>query len=182
MADVKKKGVYDWTSLDHAPECPRHPDYDRKKYEAIQRQMLGIDPSAPLPDIRPIPDCSQVEGKCCPGDIVINASSRTVMVAAEGVPAVKVDNPRIDVGDRRQGPYYVHQIHQPINLGLARVVDLPVARLLELDKVRQVRTGDRAPDWVLQARKKAAEGRVPPALNDKTTAMSELERAAKGLD
>jgi len=182
MADVKKKGVYDWNSRDHAPECPRHPDFDTKKYEALQRELMGLDPRAPLPEIRPIPDCAQVEGQCCPGDIIINASSRTVMVAAEGVPAVKQDNPRIDVGDRRQGAYYVEQINQPINLGLARVVDLPLARLLELDKVRQVRTGDRAPDWVLKARKRAAEGRVPPPISDKTVAMGELERAAQGID
>jgi len=181
MSDVEK-GIYDWTSMDHAAECPRHPDFDRKKYEALQRKMLGIDPKAPLPEVRPVPDCAQIDGECCPGDIVINASKRTVMVAAEGIPSIKADNPRIDVGDRRRGHYYVEQISKPVILGLARVVDLPFVRLMELDKVRQVRTGDRAPDWVLEARRRAAEGKGPAPLSDKTAAMSALEKAARGLD
>ncbi len=179
MSDAKE--IYEWTSHHHDEKCPRHPKYPADKFEALQRGILKLGKSAPIPDGAPLPDCIGSE-TCCPADIVINASTRPIIIGADGVEEVAQDPPRVDVGDRRQGAYYTKQIGLPVMLGLMRVRDVPLARLMELEKIRQVRTGERPPDWVIEARRRAERGEDPPAFSDKKTAMSELERAVRGLD
>ena len=50
--------------------------------------------------------------------------------------------------------------------------------LLDLEKVRQIRTGERAPDWVLTARERAKRGDAPGPLESPQEALSALQRAA----
>ena len=177
---TRRKTIHEWTSLDHHEECPRHRAYDERKLAALVREQLRLDAKAKLPDRSkwpPVP-CSEVEGVCCPADIIVNASNRPIIIGATGVPEVARDKARIDPGDRRQNAYYVEQIGLPLALGIQRVRDLPIRRLVELEKNRQVRTGERPPDWVLIARKRAAEGKGPPVFDDKNSALSALQAAS----
>lgn len=176
----RKKTIYEWTSRDHAAECPRHHDFDEKQLAALVRERLKLGPKDKLPDRSkwPTPPCAEVEGECCPADIVINASNRAIIIGASGVQEVARDQPRIDPGDRRQGDYYVHQIGLPLALGLQRVRDLPMSRLIVLEKERQIRSGERPADWVLEARERAKRGEGPPAFSDKSSAMNALRQSA----
>ena len=180
LTTKKPKKMYDWTSLDHAPECPRHQGFDEKKLAELVRGMLKLDAKAKLPERSkwPAMPCSEVIGKCCPPDIVVNASMRPIIIGATGVASVCKDQPRVDPGDRRQGEYYVDQIGLPLALGIQRVRDLPIRRLAELEKDRQIRTGDRPPDWVLAARERAKRGEGPPVFDDKNSALGALQEAA----
>ncbi len=118
------------------------------------------------------------EDKDCPLDLVINAGTAPVILGAVAQTEMRGDAQRIDVGDRRQGAYYVQQVARGV--GIALVKSVPKKRLLELEKIRAIRTGDRAADWILEAREKAKDGKGPSVLEDRQTAMTELQRAASG--
>ncbi len=50
--------------------------------------------------------------------------------------------------------------------------------MAELEKTRQIRTGERPADWVLIARERAKRGEGPPVFHDKNTALGALQSAA----
>jgi hypothetical protein len=114
------------------------------------------------------------EDKDCPDDIVVNAS----IIAADANADVRQDSPRIEPGDRRRGAYYVKLISHPLGTGLQLVKKVSVKRLAELEKTRQIRTGDRPADWVLEVRQRAAQGHQPGDAANVNTARANLAQAA----
>ncbi len=176
----KAKTIYEWTCRDHSKDCPRHPEFDEEQLAEMVRTHLRLDEKSKLParEKWPIMLCVEEEGVCCPADIIVNASQRTIIIGATGVEEVARDQARVDPGDRRQGDYYVRQINVQAALGLQRVRDLPIRRLAQLEKERQIRTGDRPADWILVARERAKRGEGPPIFDDKNTALSALQSAA----
>ena len=111
----------------------------------------------------------------CPEDLVINAGSRPIIVGAAAF--VPEDSPRMDVGDRRQGKYYTQHLGTTLGLGTARIKDLSVERMRQLDKIRRVRNGDEPADWIKSARARSERGDGPPALEDGRTAMTAFQRS-----
>ena len=123
-------------------------------------------------------------GRLLPDDLVINAGSQTLFIGgANGERTVGIggDPPRVDPGDRRRGLYYFDLVSKGLLSGLQQVKKVPLVRLAELEKTRQIRTGERPADWILKARARSDEGKGPPVFEDKRTAMSELQRAATGV-
>lgn len=183
----KDRDIHDWTSRDHAPDCPvsrwnRLPkDQQNVYHQAIgpeQREAFAAKTGAS-------PECAGVPGVCCPEDVVVNAGVQSVILGAPGAKdegkGIGQDSPRIDVGDRRQGKYYVDLIRRGAVSGLQQVRRVSVERLAELEKQRQIREGIRPADWILKQRAKAAAGEQPAPFADRSTAMSELQRAAYGV-
>lgn len=120
----------------------------------------------------------------CPRDIVVLTGKRPLIIQAEAHSEARKDRPRIEQGDRRQGKYYVGLIGTEVGTGLQRLVDVAqgnkgAERIIELEKTRQIRTGDRAPDWVVEARKRAAEGHDPETSDNIHDAMTRLSIAAR---
>ena len=185
-----ERKLTEWTSSDHAAKCPTKawlelPRDIQEKYrklgptdtaarDAFKKQYRGA-----------APDCiNDVEGGCCPDDLVINAGSQTLFIGgANGERTVGIggDPPRVDPGDRRRGLYYFDLVSKGLLSGLQQVKKVPLVRLAELEKTRQIRTGERPADWILKARARSDEGKGPPVFEDKRTAMSELQRAATGV-
>lgn len=101
-----------------------------------------------------------------PDDLVINVTERPVVIQAEAMEVGRKYSQRIDQGDRRLGEYYVGLVR--LGLGLQLVKDIDETRLAELEKIRQIRIGNRPADWILEARRKTAsentEQQVTPAL------------------
>jgi hypothetical protein len=110
-----------------------------------------------------------------PDDLVINAGASPMIIGAQAF--VPEDSPRLDVGDRRQGKYYIQQIGTGAMKGVSRVKDLSIERVRQLDKVRRVRLGEEPADWIKAARARSAAGEGPPALEDGRTAMTSFQRA-----
>lgn len=121
----------------------------------------------------------------CPEDIVVLTGIRPLILQAEAHPTVRADSPRIERGDRRQGAYYIEKVlRAEIGSGLQRLVDVARSnggpeKVVELEKVRTIRTGDRAPDWVLEARARAASGHDPAQSENVHDAMTRLNIAAR---
>lgn len=161
-AATTPKTIHEWTPRDHAPECPWGQAIRANKEPTKERDSKGKQIV-----------CMQIEGFCCPNDIVVNAGVRPLILQA--LRAVPEDNPRIDVGDRRQGAYYINLSHDSTGLGIARLLDISMVRVLELEKIRQIRTGERPQDWQIEAAKKL--GTTPNAPNNKVDAMDALARA-----
>lgn len=152
------KTINEWTSRDHVAECPA---------------------AKPVEKGKPFPQCVNKPG-CCPGDILVNASQRSIILS--GSAKIPTTDPlRIDPGDRRQGQCYIELTTCAIVLGLQRVRDLPMERLRELEKTRQIRTGERPQDWILEARRRSERGESPPTLEDGKSALTSLQRASSGL-
>lgn len=158
---VKKvKTINEWSSEDHAKECPCHKD-------KVQR----------TPEGKPLNNkCINKDGECCPDDLVINASNRPLLVAA--LADVPKDQARIDVGDRRQGKYYLSVINLPVGLGLQRVKLINPARLRDLEKIRATRTGDDVADWVKEVW--AKKGSPGPSGQNPQDALATYARLAHG--
>lgn len=120
----------------------------------------------------------------CPEDIVVLSGTRPLILQAEAHEDVRKDSPRIERGDRRQGEYYTKLMRADIGTGLQRLKDIATSKngpekILELEKARQIRTGDRAPDWVLEARERAAKGHDPATSENIHDAMTRLSIAAR---
>jgi hypothetical protein len=120
----------------------------------------------------------------CPQNIVILASKVPLILQAEAHPDVRIDSPRIEQGDRRQGDYYVKLIGNGVNAGLQRLVDLAKSkggdeRVLELEKIRQIRTGERPPQWVVEARQRSDAGHEPSSSENIHDAMTRLSIASR---
>lgn len=121
----------------------------------------------------------------CPEDIVVLTGTRPLILQAEAHPEVRKDSPRIERGDRRQGEYYINKLMTAeVGTGLQRLRDVAnskdgAKKILELEKVRQIRTGDRAPDWVIEARERAAKGHDPQTSENIHDAMTRLSIAAR---
>lgn len=160
--------IHDWTGQEHAKDCPRHPDAPRQE---------GDNPTCA--NIQKRDEEGKLIDACCPDDIVVCAGNKPVIIQAEAHEDVRKDSPRIEPGDRRRGEYYVKLIGLPVGTGLQRVKTMKVERLLELEKIRQIRTGDRPPDWVLEARRRAAEGHDPTTAENANDAMTRLSIAAR---
>lgn len=158
----KVRGINEWTSEDHAKDCPCHPAKPQRNAEG-----------KPLNN-----KCINKVGECCPEDIYINASNRSIIIAA--LANVPKDQARIDVGDRRQGPYYNDVINLPVGLGLQRVKCIQPTRLKELEKIRAQRTGEEPADWVREVwAKKGKDG--PSGLQNPADAMSTFARLTHGM-
>lgn len=114
----------------------------------------------------------------CPTNIVVNASPRPIIIGAMAF--VPNDSPRLDIGDRRQGDYYVKEMTNKPQLGLTRLVDLSPERVRELDKKRRIRLGEEPADWIKAARARSERGEGPPALDDANTARTPFQRSVRG--
>jgi hypothetical protein len=162
-AATPSRGINEWMPFDHAPECPWGAAIRANKAPTRERDAKG----------KPLV-CAQIEGFCCPNDLVVNAGVRPLILQA--LARIPNDNPRIDVGDRRRGPYYVGLAAESSGgLGIARLLDIDMKRAAELEKSRQVRTGERPADWQVEAMKKL--GTTPNTPSDKLGAMDALARA-----
>lgn len=120
----------------------------------------------------------------CPDDLVVNAGSQSIMLGAKGDPKVSADPERIDVGDRRQGPYYVKLITMGAGRGLVRVRDLSLERVRQLEKDRKIRTGELPQPWIEAARRRAAQGQtdeISEPAGSKVEALNRLQQAALGI-
>lgn len=171
----KAKTLYEWLPTDHTAEC----DAAKKKYEAEVATALETAKKTGKPILQtPKPfRCINVEG-CCPDDVIVNAGISPLIVGAQA--KVPDDSPRIDVGDRRQGPYYVSLLSVPGMVGLQPLKRVPLKRAGELEKIRKQRNGDLPQDWIVEARKRAADGGGPSPL-DPRTELTPLQKAALGL-
>ena len=69
----------------------------------------------------------------CPEDLVVNAGNQTLIISAQA--QLPYDNPRIDVGDRRRGDYYIVLHKNPDFNGLQKVSSMTVERLAEGDEL-----------------------------------------------
>lgn len=115
----------------------------------------------------------------CPEDIVVNTSKTPVILSADGQEEVRRDGFRIEQGDRRQGRYYVEMTKLEINTGIQLVKGMNVERLLELEDIRQRRTGEKPPKWVEECRRRAAEGHDPQSFDNVAMARSNLSIASR---
>ena len=120
----------------------------------------------------------------CPLDIVVLTGTRPLIIQAEAFPDARDDSPRVEQGDRRQGPYYVKLMRADIGTGLQRISEVAQSKggaekIIQLEKVRQIRTGDRPADWVLEARARAAAGHDPATSENIHDAMTRLSIAAR---
>ena len=120
----------------------------------------------------------------CPKDILVLTGKRPLIIQAEAHPEVRNDSPRLERGDRRQGAYYVKMVGLNVGTGLQRLTDLAHSkggdeRVLELEKARQIRTGDCPPDWVVIARARGAAGHDPATSENVNDAMTRLSIAAR---
>jgi hypothetical protein len=171
-ATKAEKPLYEYTSQDHAEKCPQH---------AWQRATKDQQQDYLKKNKGQQPKCANVEGECCPDDIVINAGVQTLFIGGAGGDkpmSIGADPPRMDVGDRRRGPYYLDLCRKGIMPGLQQVKRVAIARLADLEKTRQIREGERPADWILKARARAQKGEGPAIFSDKRTAMTELQQAA----
>jgi len=111
-----------------------------------------------------------------PKDVVVNIGNAPLMVSA---PHATSDPHRIEVGDRRRGEYYL-TLTMPGLMALHRV---DMKRLEQVNKIRDIRIGDREPDWVIQARKRSTEAGAdqPPAYVNPHSDLTPLQRASKGI-
>lgn len=112
-----------------------------------------------------------------PDDVVINVGNSDLMVAA---PASVNDPQRIEVGDRRRGSYYLTIVSRMPGLLPLRQVD--PKRLAQVNKIRDIRTGDEVEDWIKEARLRSedpAKTRGNPY--NPHSDMTPLQRAAKGI-
>ena len=114
----------------------------------------------------------------CPDDIVVCIGSKPLILGSENHPCVKTDGPRIEAGDRRQGAYYLSLVNLPVGTGLTRLKTVSQDRLLDLEKRRQVRTGERPADWVLEARARAKAGHDPKTYDNIHMARAHFGSAA----
>jgi hypothetical protein len=159
---INGKGINEWTSEDHAKDCPCHPAKPQRSAEG-----------KPLNN-----KCINKTGECCPDELIINASNRPILVAA--LADVPKDQVRIDVGDRRYGTYYQSIINLPVGLGLQKVKSVHPQRLRELEKSRAQRTGEEPADWVKEVwAKKGQPG--ASALQSPHDSMSTLAKLAHGM-
>jgi len=112
-----------------------------------------------------------------PEDVVVNIGNAPVVVSA---PHAVTDPHRLEVGDRRRGAYYLTLIgHLP---GLQPLRRVDKVRLEQVNKIRDIRIGDREPDWIAEMRKKSAqEGGEQPMPFNPASDKTPLQRAAQGI-
>lgn len=198
--------LHDWQGTEHSKDCQAHlsklerPLAEHEKLKAAyekEQAKLPVKERRPFQRFQP-PLCEQIwktekgaGGKdrlidaCCPNDIVVCASDRPLILQADAHPDVRKDSPRIETGDRRRGSYYVRMIGLPVGTGLQRIVDIAAQgdigrdRLIELEIVRQRRTGERPADWVLVARERAAQGHDPRTHDNIHSARAALSSVAR---
>ncbi len=117
--------------------------------------------------------------KNAPEDVVINAGQSPLMVVA---PHAVNDPQRIEVGDRRRGPYYVECLGQPTMIGLMQLQRVDEKRLEQVNKIRRIRVGEEEPDWVKDARRRSGEQpNGPPPVLPGGHGLTPLQRAARGI-
>ena len=87
--------------------------------------------------------------KDCPDDLFINASNQGIIIGAQAKPPY--DKPKILPGDRVMGAYYGEIAKTPMFTGLIPLKRVPMARRVELEKMRKLRTGDEPDEWVKEA-------------------------------
>jgi hypothetical protein len=124
------------------------------------------------------PNLYKYDPSNAPEDVVINVGNSDLMIAA---PASVNDPQRVEVGDRRRGHYYTTLVtNMP---GLLRLRDVDNARLEQVNKIRRIRIGEEAEDWIKEARKRSGEpGATQPSIPfNPHSDMTPLQRAAKGI-
>lgn len=148
-----------------APEAPAAPIVT-KRHQPVEPTVSNDDPKL-----------YEYTNKNAPDDVVINIGTSSLIVSA---PAAVNDPHRMEVGDRRRGSYYLSLLGKlPGYMKLKMVDD---KRLEAVEKIRDIRTGKREEDWIVEARKKSAEqgGKQPLAFNPHVEE-SPLQRAARGV-
>ena len=93
--------------------------------------------------------------KDCPTNLFANASNQPILIGAQA--QIPFDNGKIMPGDRVMGDYYGEVAKLPMFTGLMALTRVPEARRAELERMRQLRTGDQVADWVKEAWKKLPE-------------------------
>jgi len=91
----------------------------------------------------------------CPDNLFINASTQPVIIGAQA--QIPYDSGKIMPGDRVMGSYYGDIVKLPMFTGLMRLKDIPMARRVELAKMRKMRMGDEPAEWVREAWQKLPE-------------------------
>jgi hypothetical protein len=91
----------------------------------------------------------------CPDDLYVNASTQPIIIGAQA--QIPFDNGKIMPGDRVMGAYYGECARVPMFTGLMQVKKVPMERLVELERMRKLRTGDEPEEWVKEAWKKLPE-------------------------
>lgn len=124
------------------------------------------------------PELYNYTNENAPEDVVINVGNSDLMVAA---PAAVNDPQRIEVGDRRRGPYYLTLVSTMPGLLPLRQVD--TNRLEAVNKKRRIRIGQEEEDWIKEARRRSGErgATQPPVPYNPHSDMTPLQRAAKGI-
>jgi len=186
ITKAKVKGINEWTSMDHAPDCPQAKWHKLPKdqQDLYNKQMTVEQKEAFQKKTGAAPICAMVEGICCPDDLIVNAGVQSFIIGAPGEKddgrGIGADSPRLDVGDRRMGQYYLDLVRRGLTAGLQQVKKVALSRLSDLEKTRQIRMGERPADWILKQRAKSARGEGPTPYEDKNAAMSDIQRAVYG--
>lgn len=95
------------------------------------------------------------EEKDCPPMLFVNASNQAIIIGAQA--QIPFDNGKIEPGDRVMGDYYGEIAKLPMFTGLMALTKVPAERRAELERIRQLRTGDEPAPWVREAWKKLPE-------------------------
>jgi len=132
------------------------------------------------PTVSNDPNLYDYTNEDAPADVVINVGTSPLMVIA---PHAVNDPNRMEVGDRRRGAYYLTCIGKPVMTGLMLLQKVDVKRLAQVNKIRDIRVGNREPDWVVEARKRSEDKGedVPAPYVNPHDQLTPLQRAAKGV-
>jgi len=114
-----------------------------------------------------------------PEDVVINIGNQSLMISA---PHTLNDPHRLEVGDRRRGPYYIIECVGKMP-GLMPLYRVDAKRLGQVNKIRRIRVGDEEEDWIKAARLRSIEvgAEQPPAPKPASAHLTPLQRAARGI-
>ena len=130
--------------------------------EATMKTMNPREHMRPDPMERPMtPDEEkalylwQGDEEDCPEHLYVNASNQPVIIGAQA--QMPFDNSKIMPGDRVMGTYYAEISTLPMFTGLMPLNRVPAERRAELERIRQLRTGDEVAEWVKETWKKLPE-------------------------
>ncbi len=136
--------------------------------------MIDIKPE---PTVSDDPKLYDYVPENAPKDVVINIGTSNLLVIA---PHAVNDPQRMEVGDRRRGAYYLTCVGKMPGLMPLHRVDMP--RVEAVNKIRDIRVGNREDDWIVTQRRISAQKGGPQPLpfnpHNPLTPMSPLARAA----
>lgn len=85
----------------------------------------------------------------CPAHLYVNAGKQPIIIGAQA--QIPFDSGKILPGDRVCGSYYGEVASLPMFTGLMPLRKIPMARRVELERMRKLRTGDEPAPWVQEA-------------------------------